>query len=244
MNYLIGIDDTDNLQSRGTGYRARALGHALAEAGLGELLSVTRHQLLVHPAIPYTSHNSSACLLVSARDGVEELARFCAGVLLAESAPGSDAGLCLRRADAVGATVVAFGRRAKQEVVTQGEALDLAATEGCILQGLTGDGGGVIGALAAVGLCTAGDDGRYLWLPGLREMTGTITAGRLRRASAIHAASIADERPLPDDDAIELGDWVRPIRRGGEAILLVEPTGDAPGAWRVAARDLIKARSE
>jgi len=244
VNYLIGIDDTDNLESRGTGYRARALGDALTRTGLAELRSVTRHQLLVHPAIPYTSHNSSACLLVSARDGVEEIARFCAGVLLAESAPGSDAGLCLLRVDSVGPAVVAFGRRAKREVVTQGEATTLAAAQGCILQGLTGDGGGVIGALAAVGLYAAGDDGRYLWLPRLREMTGAITAGLLRRISAIDAAHIVDGRPLPDDDTVELGDWVRPIRRGGEAVLLVEPAGDAEGQWRVAGRDLIKARSE
>ena len=30
MRYLIGVDDTDNLESRGTGFRARCLGVDLA----------------------------------------------------------------------------------------------------------------------------------------------------------------------------------------------------------------------
>ena len=68
MRCLIGIDDTDNLESRGTGFRARQLGGRLAEAGLGKVRGITRHQLFVHPSIPYTSHNSSACLDVDLDD--------------------------------------------------------------------------------------------------------------------------------------------------------------------------------
>ncbi|MHC4369889.1 MAG: hypothetical protein ACYSW8_19940, partial [Planctomycetota bacterium] len=57
--FLIGIDDTDNETSPGTGRLARQL---LAECALRSLdpLGVTRHQFLVDPAIRYTSHNSGA----------------------------------------------------------------------------------------------------------------------------------------------------------------------------------------
>lgn len=242
MNYLIGVDDTDNLESRGTGFRARALGTALEAAGLGELHSVTRHQLLVHPAIPYTSHNSSACLAVTADRPAEDLAHFCAGVLVAESAPGSDVGLCVAAAAAVAPAAIAFGRRAKQEIVTRDEARLLAAGLGFVLLGLTGDGGGVIGALAAVGLRAEGEDGRFLWLPGLREMEGDLTAGDLHRNHGIKAVAAADGCAVAGGDRIELGDWVRPVLRRGEAILLVEQAG-AAGRWQVAGRDLIKASS-
>ena len=47
---LIGIDDTDNLESRGTGYRARMLARHLGEAQLGTVTGITRHQLLVDDA--------------------------------------------------------------------------------------------------------------------------------------------------------------------------------------------------
>ena len=101
VRLLIGIDDTDNLESRGTGYRARQLGQRLA-GGDSRVRGISRHQLLVDDRIPYTSHNSAACLeleTVSARlDSIAELARE---FLQRESAAGSDAGLCVAQADRV-----------------------------------------------------------------------------------------------------------------------------------------------
>ena len=46
----------------GTGRLSRMLAEELTKKGLVSNTSVTRHQLLVHPDIPYTSHNSSACI--------------------------------------------------------------------------------------------------------------------------------------------------------------------------------------
>jgi hypothetical protein len=77
---LIGIDDTDNEETHGTGRRARQLGDRLAADGLAEIDGVTRHQLLVDPRIPYTSHNSSACLL--ARTTTDRLPDLIAAALL------------------------------------------------------------------------------------------------------------------------------------------------------------------
>ena len=59
---LIGIDDTDDSESTGTGCLAQRLVGVLGEAGLGSAVGITRHQLLIDPRIPYTSHNSSACI--------------------------------------------------------------------------------------------------------------------------------------------------------------------------------------
>ena len=97
MRYLMGIDDTDNLESRGTGHRARMLGTGLQEAGLATLHSITRHQLLVHPAIRYTSHNSSACLLVEAGDGAPAVVDFARAFLLARARPARTQGCASRR---------------------------------------------------------------------------------------------------------------------------------------------------
>ncbi|KPK74876.1 MAG: hypothetical protein AMJ79_12975, partial [Phycisphaerae bacterium SM23_30] len=56
---LIGIDDTDNAASRGTGFLARQLFRQCQNRQLRPL-GVTRHQFLIDPRIPYTSHNSGA----------------------------------------------------------------------------------------------------------------------------------------------------------------------------------------
>jgi len=127
LRYLIGIDDTDNLESRGTGFRARCLGAELAAAGLARIDGVSRHQLLVHPDIPYTSHNSALCLDGFVADGrIDEVREFCRDFLLRESAEGSDAGLCIAEYDTLNGTVRAFGVRAKQEVLVRSEAEDVA----------------------------------------------------------------------------------------------------------------------
>ncbi len=52
----VGLDDTDNKTSRGTGYLARMVAASLSDRF--KVWGVTRHQLLVDPRVPYTSHNS------------------------------------------------------------------------------------------------------------------------------------------------------------------------------------------
>ncbi len=245
MRILIGIDDTDNLESRGTGHRARQLGRGLSDAGLATCLGITRHQLLVDPAIPYTSHNSSACLLVEADDGQQTaLLDWCRDFLLTESAPGSDAGLCIARAVSVVAEIQAFGDRAKIEVLTQAEALRLGQTHGVELHGLTGTGGGVIGALAAVGLRAGGDDGRFLWLPGLRELEGVHTVDALGSLAGIAAVETIAGALVDGADRIDVGPWARPLLKGGRPVLLVEEADHVASDWRTAPKDLVKRRSE
>lgn len=244
MRFLVGIDDTDNLESRGTGYRARQLSERIARAG-AESLGITRHQLLVDPRIAYTSHNSSACLAVECPPALEpELASSCRQFLSLESASGSDAGLCIAHRERVHDLVMMFGRRAKTEVLSIDEAVALGRAHGLQLVGLTGDGGGVIGALAAVGLRAGGNDGRFLWLPGLRELQGVHTAAGLRvRVPLDRIETEAGDRAGPND-RILVGEWPRPVLREGRVVLLVEETQHEGYEWIVAARSRIKELSE
>ena len=67
MRIYIGFDDTDTLGAdRGTGKLARWFEQELPDGC--RLWGVVRQQLLLDPAIPYTSHNSSACAVVEAGD--------------------------------------------------------------------------------------------------------------------------------------------------------------------------------
>lgn len=221
--WLIGIDDTDNLDTRGTGYRARCLLAALDEAALADPLGVTRHQLLVDPRIPYTSHNSSACLQVRTSRALADIFAFCRAFLLDVAAPGSDVGLCVA-SSAQGAALADFGQRAKRDVLNQAAAHAAAAATGVRYEGLTGTRDGIIGSMAAVGLYADGNDGRYLWKRGLREMTGTVVrVDELAAKTGIDdirrdgGASILDQRTA----RIALGQWPRPVRIDGLAVLLV-----------------------
>lgn len=246
QEWLIGIDDTDNLESRGTGHRVRMLGQQLAEANLADVRGITRHQLLVDPRIPYTSHNSSTCMQILAEEAHSDaIYAFCREFLLQESASGSDAGLCMAQRSAVDETVVAFGLSAKTQVLTMQAAEQLAQARAIRLEGLTGTGGGIIGALAAIGLRVEGNDGRFLWLPKLRQLEGIYTVERLYALVPIELIQDRDGNPVPDHERIEIGEWPRPIMRNGKILLLVDKVEDHDQfEWQVADKQSIKQLSE
>lgn len=218
MNLYIGLDDTDNAESRGTGRLARSVAGGLVVDY--PLVGVTRHQLLVDPSIPYTSHNSSAALRFTVSEGIDlaDIQARVRALMLADFQPGSDPGLCVA-ADPVPAAVSEFGRRAQQMVLTQAEARALAADAGLRLEGLGGTEGGVIGALAAVGLAATGEDGRYLLVGRARDLSG------LQPVEVVLAAGISAVTTL-DGERVEHGlvraDKLRPAQRHGEPIQFVE----------------------
>ena len=244
MRCLIGIDDTDNAESRGTGFRARQLGARLGEAGIGRLSGITRHQLFVHPDIPYTSHNSAACLDFWLEDtSLVDVVAFCRRYLAEESAPGSDAGLCVAAFDSVHTTMVEFAQAAKHEILDRDAARDLAAGVGVHLEGVTGDEMGVIGALAAVGLRRSGHDGRFIWLAGVRELTGTATADWLLANTGIAAVETVDGRGVSGDARILVDPWPRPVLLNDRAILLVRESleeNHANNDWELLPKETIR----
>jgi tRNA(Ile2) C34 agmatinyltransferase TiaS len=96
MRVYIGFDDTDFVDSDyGTGKVARRFAQVLPEGC--KIWGVVRQQLLVDPAIPYTSHNSSACVVVDCPDSsyIEVLKSAAIKHIEDVSIPGSDPGLCL-----------------------------------------------------------------------------------------------------------------------------------------------------
>jgi hypothetical protein len=252
-NLLIGVDDTDNLTSSGTGQLVQRIVAGLRTLGAGTPLGATRHQLLVDPRIPYTSHNSSACIAMQADLGaVDRIVAYCGGFLEAQSAAGSDPGLAVVTSAvwSSGETrrdLISFGRRAKLEVLNQRLARDCARALGVHLSGHGGDFGGIIGALAAVGLHLCGADGMFIWMPGIRELRGAATYRQLRSLTSIEAVCDSDGAEPAPGDLIELGEWVRPILRNHRAVLLVDARSSgvasegASAQWVLAPREVVKA---
>ncbi len=240
---LIGIDDTDNLESRGTGYHARSLGAGIAENGWGSCRVITRHQLLKSPLVPFTSHNSAACVRVqSDASQLKAITDFCLEYLETNSAEGSDAGLCIAWEQAIPLEVHQFGFVCKQQLVEQLQAWELAEKYLINLYGLTGDKDGVIGALAAVGLQASGSDGRMLWLQGMREQAEqTVKLGVLLDQTGIDLVQSIEGQVLTNPDLdIAMGPWPRAIWLGGQATLIVEPDLENPHGWQVAAKDYLR----
>lgn len=244
MQLYIAIDDTDNLESRGTGFRIRQMAQELAEHKLAIPYHVTRHQLLVDPAIPYTSHNSSACLIVNDATDKMPIINFCRDFLLRESAEGSDSGLCVAEPEQIDEDIIHWGKRAKKEVLLLENSFPLAANKGIYLEGLLGTRGGAIGALAAVGLRKTASDGRFLWMKNLRETTGTFTRKELETILEFDELQSTQGVPIGPDEQIDTGKWPRPVLYKGKIIIFAEKSDDHEhGHWKIASKEFIQSVS-
>ncbi|MBN1380196.1 MAG: hypothetical protein JXA41_00825 [Deltaproteobacteria bacterium] len=220
MKLFIAIDDTDNRESIGTGRLSRMLAESLTKNGFLQAGRVTRHQLLVHPAIPYTSHNSSACIdAVVKESSLDDIADFSRSFLRNHFHEGANPGLCICRQETVPRELPIFGARAQREVIDLDEAKLLAGNLDCLIWWDGPTGQGCIGAMSAVGLRSTNNDGSYIGLDGIREIGGIKTVGEILNMTAIDRICDLDGHELPHGEMVDTQDWVRPILKKGRVVL-------------------------
>jgi len=245
MRILLCIDDTDNLESRGTGDLAAELARELENNGWGESSYITRHQLLVHPDIPYTSHNSAMCFAAEIEAScLERIIDYAAAFLARESAAGSDPGLCVATVDRLDdpEQLIAFGRKAKQSVVSMAEAYALAEQLGVHLSEHGGSGQGVIGALAGAGLRLSGNDGRLKGHLSIGATNGRATVEEICSHPDVDEVRGLCGSVLARAEMVRLGDRIKTVLLDGKSVLLVVPAeGAADGiAWQTCSKQRLK----
>jgi len=222
MTIYIAMDDTDSLESRGTGRLAREVARVISAHW--HVFGITRHQLYVHPDILYTSHNSCAVIHVdgSGKEAVDELFAIAEEVMRSDFIAGSDPGLCVTEASAVTPALIAYGRDAQVTVLDQSAARSLAKNLNIHLMGLGGSEDGVIGALAGIGLAAMGNDGRYLSVGNVRNLTGPVAVADLLRAG-VDCVQTLDGVVLKDGIVMEVeSKSVKPCPLNGKVVLLVK----------------------
>jgi tRNA(Ile2) C34 agmatinyltransferase TiaS len=220
----VGIDDTDTAESRGTGKLARSIAQELAHKY--PVFGVTRHQLFVHPDIPFTSHNSCAVIHVQAPQSVlivifENVKKL----MLADFIEGSDPGLAIAETAQLAAAAVAFGQDAKTMIVTQQRALNVAGNCDIRVEGLGGTNGGIIGAVAGIGLASLQNDGRFLLKGRNRELTGVRSAEEVLGASIDQILTLQGKNIT--EGIIKIPKNATPSFIHGKAVLFVEPAEDS-----------------
>lgn len=226
----IGIDDTDTRESGGTGRLSRALVGLLTGDFGAELEGVTRHQLLQDPRVPCTRKNNASCIGLRFSGEVEGgLRERVVDFIKRNAVDGSDSGVCIAAGDQVSPRIVTFGERAQREFLTKEAALGLAAEEGAFLVELGGTGGGVVGALAAVGLRASRNDGRFNLLGDIRLLEGVLPVREILAAGPLDAVEDETEYRLGPDEPVDTQGKVRPILRGGKKILIVRRAEE--GRW-------------
>jgi hypothetical protein len=226
VRFYVGFDDTDVIDaSRGTGKLARWFEDELPQGCT--MWGVVRQQLLVNAAIPYTSHNSSACVVVDCTGSLplNTLVEKAIAHIESHFIVGSDPGLCvcpeyhpdLNR-------LVAFGLECARRVVTQEEAIQAAGS--IHLSGHGGTNDGIIGAAAGVGLTACGWNGRFIEYGRLRGYPAAVSVEKLEE-SGIRVVSIDRDAPVPlKDDVVETNGWLRPRLIGGKPVVPISSLGE------------------
>ena len=252
MRILVSIDDTDTMKMdgvevRGTGELAGLIKQAIEDQGWGSCAPITRHQLLIHPDIPYTSHNSSMCFEADIEHFyLEPLIDYASDFLNRESTPDSDPGLCVAVTDRISRPgwLISFGFMAKNYVLAKQDAYDLAEMLGVHLSEHGGTGQGVIGALAGAGLRLSGNDGRFKGKLKIKAENDLITAGDICLQGNVDMVKcLEDGIILQDDDMIVLGDHIKPVWMYGKSVLPVyvinEEGADRP-RWQTYSKSQMK----
>lgn len=241
-SWLVCIDDTDDIGTKGTGEIAQELAVLLSPDQLLSRCSfVTRHQLFVHPDIPYTSHNSAMCFQVRSVLSEEEIVDIAKAHLTKESAPAADPGFALLdlQADIEHQQLIDFGLQAKKEVKNKQQAYGLAQRLGFHLSEHGGTGQGVIGAVAGLGLRLQGNDGR---IKGQFKLKGLDQGVNLSVADVVEQTGV--DRVLADtgeslciSTTLLLSGKVKAVYRDHQVSLLVY---QQDGVWRNALKQHLK----
>ncbi|MBJ6725066.1 hypothetical protein [Geomesophilobacter sediminis] len=243
MNLLICIDDTDDLDTPGTGELAESIAAGITAAGWGTCGAVSRHQLLIHPEVPFTSHNSAMCFPAQISDHLlEAVTDYCVSVLLAQSAPVADPGLCVLVPERLPqpAALIEYGYRAKKVVLGKEEAYKTAAAQGIHLSEHGGTGQGVIGALAGAALRLTGNDGRLKGKLPIRSVHGIATVREICGCGIGQVRTVQGD-VLADAERVLVGKWVKPVLLDHDIVVLVSETDGVAGAsWIAADREIFQ----
>jgi hypothetical protein len=246
MRVLLCIDDTDNIDSRGTGDLAELIAKEIEEKGWGRTYGITRHQLFVHPDVPYTSHNSSMCFTADIQEQTLGcLIAYASQFLFRESAAGSDPGLCVALPDRIpdANVLVSFGKKAKTALVTKDEAYQLAASLGIHLSEHGGTGQGVIGALAGVGLRLSGNDGRFKGKFKIDSIDGLARVDDILSLDNVDLVQSLDGQILDASERVWVGHEAKTVFLKHRSVLLVCPWDGAAKEnirWQLCSKQQVK----
>jgi hypothetical protein len=225
----IGIDDTDVLGGPGTGRVAKGLAQCLVEKGLVKSLGVSRHQLLIDKRVRCTSHNSSKGLALVTERPESDLYGPAIDYMKGCFVEGADPGLCICPEEKINSEILEYALSSRTELLCKEDAVRLAEKYGIFLRELGGDGGGIIGALASVGLRAGGNDGRLVDLRGIKEIKGLVSVGEVLDRTDIIRVQDIEGNFLKKEEMIDSRDWLRPSLVDGQPVLRVKPVTSQTG---------------
>jgi hypothetical protein len=222
MTIYVGIDDTNNSDSVGTAKYARSIAKEISKKY--PIYGVTRHQFYLHPAIKFSIHNFCAVIHVDVNEEelVDDILEIVKKRMHTDFNEGSNPGLAVAHENQISPAVVAYGKDAKEKVLTQDRAWNLARNSCIKLEGFGQTKNGVIGAIAGIGLAITGNDGRFIQIGKVRTIKEPQQVKMLLSAG-VEKIFTVDGSPVTEGIIFnEDNKPVKPSPVNGEVILFVE----------------------
>jgi hypothetical protein len=144
--------------------------------------------------------------------------------MLEDFIEGSDPGLAIATTSQITPATVAFGLDAKTIIVTQERAREVAKNSKIHFEGLGGTQGGIIGAIAGIGLASLKNDGRFLLKGKNRELSGIRSISEIINAGIDEVLTLQGE--TVKEGKVQIPKNATPSFIQGKAVLFVEPDED------------------
>jgi len=222
MTIFVGIDNTGNSESIGTGKFARQIAKKLSSKY--NIYGVTRHQFYAQSDILYSLHNFGAVIHMDTHEqgSIHNIFEIVKTIMLDNFNEGSNPGLAAAYESSISPALVAFGQDAKNKVLQTKIAINLAKNSGILLEGMGKTGDGIIGAMAGIGLAYTKNDGRFLQIGRVRKLKGPQPAEKLLNAGIDKIFTLDGRRVIT---GIIINDGNKPMKPSpvnGEVILFVD----------------------
>jgi hypothetical protein len=244
MKIIAGIDDARRMDGGGAGETSTLLATVIQEQGWGSSQLASRHRLYPNPLTGYRKHNTARSFTAEiATTYLPYFISYACKEIRESSLSEANAGLAIILLDQLEdcKDLIDYAFRVKECMVDKDEALTLAKKPGILLYELSGNGKGIVGALAGAGLRMTGNDGQFRGKLRIGTGDGYIaTVREIILTSHVQQVKTMDFEVLESNEQVRMGEKVKVVLLDDMYTLLVYPTGSKVPMWQTSTTNMLR----
>ncbi len=244
MKIYVGIDDSHRRDGGGAGETASLLTKVLEENRWGQPELPSRHRLYQHPDTGCRKHNTARSFSAQIEERyLSVFIDYACKVVRRDSSPDSNAGLVIAISERMTNTdeIIAYASRVKEGLVSRDETNRMIGKQGLHVFELSGNGKGIIGALAAAGLRMTGNDGQFRGKLQLGSGDGYIaTVQEIIENTHVEQIKNMDLENIDKDQSVRMGEKVKVVLLEHKYTLMVFPTELQYPRWQTSTTHMLR----
>ncbi|HEX3011703.1 MAG TPA: hypothetical protein VHQ70_06640 [Syntrophomonadaceae bacterium] len=244
MKIILAIDDSRQIDGAKAGKTTSTIANFIEENGWGKCSIPSRHRLYPHPSTGCKKHNTARSFSADLeKKYLPGLIDYACNLVKTTGDTQSNAGLAIIIPELMENQnlLIDYAYKAKDELVSKEEALEFSGRPGIYLFELSGNGRGIIGALAGAGLRLTGNDGQFRGK--LHIGTGEDYIATVREIidnSYVQQVKNMDFEDLNSDECVRMGEKVKIVLLDHKYTLMVFPTEIEYPKWQTSTTSMLR----